>query len=1223
MLISKIQEGQIIAPGEGVDVFLRPSPLRQERHHLRLPAGLSLSEILRDCDASFGLRGNFERLHISIGGHVIPERNWGRLRVKPGVTVTIVRVPGKGALRSIVSAIVGIFALVVAPYLAGPIIGGLGLTGAAATAVTGLIAAGITYAASIAINALFPVAKQESVTDKTKTLYSIGGAQNQASQYGAIPESFGTHRISPPYAAGAYTEIAGDDQYLRMLFVVGYGPVECSDIKIGETAIDDFDEVQYEVIEDHTATSPTLYTRPVYEEAISVQLDFASSWVTRTTADNVEDISIDLSFPSGVYRFRAKDGKKINYTVTVQIQYRVAGSSDAWTSVPSVTVTDNSTQAVRRSRQWTVPAGQYEVRTRKSTSDYSGADTVSETVYWIALRGRRNAAVINFSKPLTLLSLRIKASNELNGTVNTLNLIARPKILAFNGADWLPAQTTRNPADHFRQVLQGNANARPVADSAIDLDSIEAWWEFCDDQGFTFDYVATEQASVYERLTQIAAAGRASVTFRDAKWGVVWDEADTTIVQHFTPRNSWSFSSIRAYADLPHGFRVSFINQENGWLNDERVVYDDGYTADNATKFEGLEFPGVTDPDLIWRHGRYHIAQLRLQRETYSLTTDWEHLVCTRGDRVRVNHDVVLWGIGAARVKSVITSPAEGVVLDDTMTMEAGKTYSIRFRLADGSSITRTVDGADGEFTELIFSDAGDLPDVGDLMQFGENGLESVVLRVKSITPQADLTAKLELVDDAPAILQADTGLIPSFSTGIASLVDYRIHPPVDIDYVESLQSSVPALSIIRLTWIAPVVRRVSSYLVQYATAQSGNWSQSFVTTTPSIELTDISVGTYDVRVRAIFDNDQLSSWAYSSFDAVIFAGKPQDLEDFRIAINGDQATLQWATITDPAVSHVQIRFSAATSDATWATSAVLRNNVLGNSVQVPTMRGTYLAKAVTYAFIASENEQLVVSSVDPLTAFNAVELVDDAPAFAGVKTNTYVSDGQLRLSVEGDFFDPTDFFDPLDFFLAGGGFVSPGYYDFAEPLDLGAVYTSRVTSAITAYGELASEDVFGREDWFDVADFFGDVPGNLWDVRLQIATTEEDPSSTSAWTAWADLVVGDVVARGFRFRAVLTSDQYDVTPVVTHLSVSVDMPDRVFAEDDLVVDTGGRTITFSPAFRRLQGLAIIAQGMATGDYYEVSGKSESGFSIIFKNAAGIAVERSLDYVAKGYGVLQ
>lgn len=1213
MLIARNMTPHIIGPKEKVDVYLRRSPLVERREHFEVPACLSIEEIISFCDLTP------VRLHVTIGGHVIEPKNWARVRVKPGVSVAIVKVPGKGALRAIAGLVVALVAAVAAPWLVGALFPTL--TGAAASVATGLIGAGISIAGSLAVNALFPVAKPTSNLPNATTLYSIGGAQNQAAQYGAIPEIFGTHRISPPYAAGAYTELVGDDQYLRMLFVAGYGPIAVSDIKIGETAISKFEDVAYEVIEDHTVTPPTLYTKPVYQEDVSVELDADTGWVQRTTADNIDELSVDVSAPNGVYRLKAKDGSRVNYSVVIEAQYKLSTAS-TWLSLGTFDLTSNSPQAMRRTLRKAVGRGKYDVRLSKSSPDYSGKDTVVETVYWTAVRGRRNEPVISFPKPLTLIAMRIKATGQLNGTVNTLNCLASPKIRAWNGTTWSSGQVTRNPADHFRQVLQGNANARPVDGTSIDLVSLQDWHAYCETNGFTFDLVATEQTSVYERLTEIAAAGRAAVSFRDGRWGVVWDVADSPIVQHFSPRNSSNFSSVRGYADLPHGFRVSFINRENGYLNDERVVYDDGYTEANAKKFEGLDFPGVTDKDLIWKHGRYHLAQLRLQRETYSLDTDFEHLVCTRGDRVRVNHDVVLWGAGAARVRLVGSSP-DRVVIDDLFTMQVGKTYSMRFRAADGSSIVRTITGVDGEFNSFQFSDTGGLPAPGDLVMFGENGFESVVLRVKSITAKPDLSARLELVDDAPGIMQADKGEIPEFQTGIAPTPDYRASAPTGFSYVETVWTTSPATSAIDMAWQAPDVGAAASYIVQYRANGDAQWITTSSVSAPAIRLVDLATGVYDVRIRAVFANGELSDFLTSSFTCAIFASNPADIEDFRVAINGDIAMLQWTLQADQALSHCEIRFSPAVTGATWQTASQLRTNVVGSQAQVPAMVGTYLIKAVNYAGLMSVNAALVVSTVNPLTAFNAAEALQEDPSFAGTKTNVLVAGGALRLDTGADIFELVDWFSVDDFFLSIGGYVSEGVYEFADIVDLGASYTSRVSANVSAYGELASLDLFTRTDWYGVPEYFGIASDSLWNVRVEVSSTDDNPSGTPTWSDWAELKTADVSARAYSFRAKLLSMQADVTPVVETLGVTVDMPDRVIAENDLLVTTSGRTINFSPAYYVLSGIAIAGQDMQTGDYSEITAKTASGFTIRFKNSSGTPVARTFDYVAKGYGYVR
>jgi hypothetical protein len=58
------------------------------------------------------------------------------------------------------------------------------------------------------------------------------------------------------------------------------------------------------------------------------------------------------------------------------------------------------------------------------------------------------------------------------------------------------------------------------------------------------------------------------------------------------------------------------------YQQDEVVVYDDGFDAGNATKFEQLQIPGCADAEMAWKLGRYHLAVARLRPNTYTWTTD-------------------------------------------------------------------------------------------------------------------------------------------------------------------------------------------------------------------------------------------------------------------------------------------------------------------------------------------------------------------------------------------------------------------------------------------------------------------------------------------------------------------------------------------------------------------------------------------------------------------------
>ena len=52
-----------------------------------------------------------------------------------------------------------------------------------------------------------------------------------------------------------------------------------------------------------------------------------------------------------------------------------------------------------------------------------------------------------------------------------------------------------------------------------------------------------------------------------------------------------------------------------------------------------------------------------------------------------------------------------------------------------------------------------------------------------------------------------------------------------------------------------------------------------------------------------------------------------------------------------------------------------------------------------------------------------------------------------------------------------------------------------------------------------------------------------------------------------------------------------------------------------------MPALGIAAQNMATGDTFTISSKTVNGFSIAFVNSSGAAVDRTFDYIAKGFGL--
>jgi hypothetical protein len=125
------------------------------------------------------------------------------------------------------------------------------------------------------------------------------------------------------------------------------------------------------------------------------------------------------------------------------------------------------------------------------------------------------------------MALRIKATDQLSGVINTLNCVCTSLVTAWNGSSWVADTASQYPADLFRHVLQGPANARPVPTARSIWQTCRTGGLIAPATGFKFNQVHQRRSgSVYDKLCDIAAAGRAVPTFIDGKWGVVWDRPE-------------------------------------------------------------------------------------------------------------------------------------------------------------------------------------------------------------------------------------------------------------------------------------------------------------------------------------------------------------------------------------------------------------------------------------------------------------------------------------------------------------------------------------------------------------------------------------------------------------------------------------------------------------------------------------------------------------------------
>lgn len=399
-------------------------------------------------------------------------------------------------------------------------------------------------------------------------------------------------------------------------------------------------------------------------------------------------------------------------------------------------------------------------------------------------------------------------------------------------------------------------------------------------------------------------------------------------------------------------------------------------------------------------------------------------------------------------------------------------------------------------------------------------------------------------------------------------------------------------------------------------------------------ELLNVEDGaTYDIRSRIVTTIGVFSEYSEEQHQIVGKTAPPQDVNNFTGNVVGGALSLTWTPVSDLDLSHYRLRYSSLTSGATYQNAITLIDRIPrpGNSAVVPARQGTYFLKAVDKLNLASVNPAtvLVLTNVAGVENLNLVATVVEGPEFDGVKDDTVELDAENKLILDTaiDFDSATGLFDDATgLFDGGGGNVDlEGFYYFFNDADLGDVYTSRVTASIQSTRQdyvNTFDDATGlfdnREGLFD-----GDVNAfDNTDVELQVRTTDDDPGGSPTWSSWFPFVVGDYTARAFEFRLRLTTADTQATPVVSGVTVQIDMPDRVLSGEDIASGAAAKAVAFSPAFKAAPAIGISAT-MQTGDFYEITSKTASGFTITFKDSGGNAVDRTFDYVAKGYGRLE
>lgn len=770
-------------------------------------AGTRLDTVLRREGLVAGRGRRLVRLHtyiVQVNGKWLVQDQWAcRLAADDVVLVALLPAGGGGGSNplQIVAMVALVAAAIAAPYALG-LTSTVGLAGGGTlttvTAMGSMVSAGIMIGGGLLLSAIFPPAKPPSTMarEQASPTYTIGAQGNTARLMESIPAQYGRFRVYPDFAAQPYTELDSNQTYLYQLFCLGQGEYDIEEIRVEDTPIGNFAEVQYEVV--RPGGKVTLFPDNVVSSSAVQSIELkgpneegaatVGPFVANPAGTTTNRIAVDVVLPAGLF-YANDDGGLDSRSVSWSLQAQQIDDQGNAVGSPIVLGNEAYSAATNTPQMMTyryeVPEGRYQVSavrtSNKDTNSRSG-----NTLQWGGLR-----AYLPDHRDygnLTLLAVVMRATNNLNqSTARRINVIATRKLPTWDPIEgWsLGVAATRNPAWALADVCKNPEYGRGLPDSRINLTALYRLAQIWDSRGDTYDGVFDTATTLWDALTRIARVGRAMPMYYAGVIDFIRNEPKSVKTQMFTPANivtnTFSIDYVFPEHGSPDHVIVEFINEET-WQPDEVVCALPGSAMLRPYR---LQIPGIVKRDQAWREGISLAAQNRDQRRFVSFQTEMEGHIPRYGDLVEISHDVPKWGLTGfiedydPGTKTLVTS--------EPLEWWPSENHYINLRKKDGSpdGPYRVVAGSHDR--EAVIADlidgytvfvSGGQGEVFTHYQFGPGERRSLLAQAVSATPDERGNVALEFVNYAESVHAAENGgIVPPPNP--ASLLPMTPNAPV------------------------------------------------------------------------------------------------------------------------------------------------------------------------------------------------------------------------------------------------------------------------------------------------------------------------------------------------------------------------------------------------------------------------------------------------------------
>ena len=701
----------------------------------------------------------------------------------------------------------------------------------------------------------------------------------------------------------------------------------------------------------------------------------------------------------------------------------------------------------------------------------------------------------------------------------------------------------------------------------------------------------------------------------------------------------YSGSSLKTRSNV---VSVSYFDMENQELNFETVEDTNAKNKYGVIQKKVTGF-GCSSRNQARRLGRFILFEEQNSTETINFATGIAEGVIVRPGQVIEVSDPVRAGLRrGGRISSATTTT---VTVDNTSSTDLDSTNNptLSVVMPNGSVETKNVSSISNAVI-TVSSAFSTTPNSNSIWILQNNTLQTTQWRVVSVSEEKDVykitatsynSGKFAFIEDGSPLPVRNI-------TVLNELVDAPSNPNVQEEF---FVDGTTARTRLNISYNA--VPRAIGYELQYR-KDDGNFT-TVRTVNTEVSLSDSLKGIYDFRLFSINAALEPSSEPQTfTFTALGKTELPADVTGLTAEPISDKLVrLRWNLSTDLDVTHggrVYVRHSTKTDGTgTFSNATDLIEALAGNTTtaEVPYLEGEYILKFQDDGGRFSAGETSVIldlpDNLAPLIALTRREDLD-TPKFQGTKTNVAFDaiTNSLNLAGVGQF-DAITNLDAVTSLDDVGGIAPLGTYEFGGAagtsfLDLGSVFSLDLKRHFLTEAFFPSDQFDSISDIDARVDFDG-LTATKVNAEMLVAVTQDNPSSGSpTYTAFQTFANGTYKGRGFKFKVNLTSSDPDQDIKVSQLGYTASFQRRTEQSTTTIASgAGAKAVTFTNPFftgtsaiggvnSNLPSIGITAQNMASGDYFELSSITGSGFVVHFKNSSNASIDRNFTYQAVGFG---